>query len=249
MIGFICPDGAPAMLDNHSSFAATLKKEIPELKVTHCLHRQALAFKTLPPCLTDALNSCVKIVNYIRGRALNHRSFLSLCQDVNRKDNHALFCNSVVRWLSRGRVLNRFLQLRKEIKRFLENCNSDLLVCFESVEFIQMTAYLADIFHHLNELNLSLQEKKMNMVKASEKLKSFIGKLLLWSRQLQGGNLANFPFLDEIVVEGGACLQGNVQLEIVAHMESLSASFGNYFFPGELNVVESWIKSIHLSAM
>ena len=64
-----------------------------------------------------------------------------------------------------------------------------------------MTAYLADIFNHLNELNLSLQGKEMNMVKASEKLKSFIAKLPLWSRRVQSGNLANFSFLDEILVE------------------------------------------------
>ena len=104
-----------------------------------------------------------------------------------------------------------------------------------------MTAYLADIFNHLNELNLSLQGKEINMVKASEKLKSFIAKLPLWSRRVQSGNLANFPFLDEILVEGGANLLENVQLEIVAHMKTLSASFNNYFSPGELNVMETWI--------
>ena len=81
----------------------------------------------------------------------------------------------------------------------------------------------------------------MNMVKTSEKLKSFISKLPLWSRRLQGGNLANFPFLDEMVVKGSAGLQENVQLEIVAHMKSLSASFDNYFFSGELNVMTSQI--------
>ena len=116
MIGYICTDGAPAMLGNRSGFAAMLKKEIPELKVTRCLlHRQALAFITLLPYLKDALNSCVKIVNYIRGRALNHRLFLSLCQDVNQNDNHVLY-HTEVRWWSRGRVPDRFQQLRKEIE-------------------------------------------------------------------------------------------------------------------------------------
>ena len=67
MIGSVCSDGAPAMLGNRSGFAAMLKEEISELKITHCLlHRQALAFKTLPTCLKDTLNSCVKIVNYQR---------------------------------------------------------------------------------------------------------------------------------------------------------------------------------------
>ena len=81
----------------------------------------------------------------------------------------------------------------------------------------------------------------MNMVKAFEKLKSFIAKLPLWSRRVQSGNLANFPFLNEILVEGGASLLENVQLEIVAHMKTLSTSFNNYFSPGELNVMETWI--------
>ena len=73
MIGSSCTDGAPAMLGNCSGFAAILKKEILKLKVTHCLlHQQTLAFKTLPPCLKNALNSCVKIMDYIRGHALKH---------------------------------------------------------------------------------------------------------------------------------------------------------------------------------
>ena len=81
----------------------------------------------------------------------------------------------------------------------------------------------------------------MNMAKASEKLKCFNGKLPLWSRRLQGNNLANFPFLDEIVVEGGASLHGNVQLKTVTHMESHSEFFDSYFSPSELNVMENWI--------
>ena len=105
MIGSICTDGALATLRIHSGFAATLKKEIPELKVTHCLlHRQALAFKALPSCLNNFLNYCVKIVNYTR-------LFLSLCQDVNQNDKHVLLYHTEVRWLLKGRVLNRFLQL------------------------------------------------------------------------------------------------------------------------------------------
>ena len=141
--------------------------------------------------------------------------------------------------MSRGRVLNKFLQLQKQIKRFLEDRNSDLVVCFESVEYIQMTAYPANFFHRLNELSLLLQGKEMNMIKKSEKLKSFVTKLTLWSRQVQGGNLANFPFLDEVFVEGGASLQRHMQMAIVAHMESISASFDNYSSTGELNVMET----------
>ena len=65
--------------------------------------------------------------------------------------------------------------------------------------------------------------------------------ICLFGGWLQGGNLANFPFLDEKIVDGGASLQGNVQLKIITHMESLSTLFDNYFCPGELNVMESYI--------
>ena len=78
------------------------------------------------------------------------------------------------------------------------------------------------------------------MVKASEKLKSFNAKLPLWNCGVQSSNLANFLFLDEILLEGDASLQENLQLEIVAHMKTLSASFNNYS-PSELNVIETWI--------
>ena len=51
-IGSICTDGAPAMLGSRSGFAALMRKEIPNLKITHCfLHRHALAAKTLSPDL------------------------------------------------------------------------------------------------------------------------------------------------------------------------------------------------------
>ena len=49
-IGLLCSDGPPAMLGNRSEFAALVKKEIPDLKFTHCfLHRHALPAKILLP--------------------------------------------------------------------------------------------------------------------------------------------------------------------------------------------------------
>jgi len=45
-IGSICTDGAQAILGNHSGFVALLKKEITNLKITHCfLHHTLLQQK------------------------------------------------------------------------------------------------------------------------------------------------------------------------------------------------------------
>ena len=74
--GSICADGALAMLENRTGFVTFLKNEISNVAATHCiLHRQALVSKTLPVTQKNEINSCVKIINYIRGRALNHRWF------------------------------------------------------------------------------------------------------------------------------------------------------------------------------
>jgi len=98
------------MLGNRSGFAALLKKEITNLKITHCfLHRHVLAAKTLPPDLRKILEISVKVVNMIRSRALNHRLFQSFCEEVG-KEHTVLLYHTEVRWLSCGRVLSRLFE-------------------------------------------------------------------------------------------------------------------------------------------
>ena len=82
-IGCLCTDGAPAILGKTSGFAALVKKEAPQVNVTHCfLHCYALASKTLPENLQQVLSDSVKIVNLIRVCALNHQIFKKLCQKM-----------------------------------------------------------------------------------------------------------------------------------------------------------------------
>ena len=93
-------------------------------------------------------------------------------------------------------------------------------------------AYIADVMHHLNELNLSLQGQQINEVTTCEKVKAFKLKLSLWSRRIENGNLVNFPSLDKIA--NNSLLQ-NVKNEIISHLKILVDSFDGYFSAGELN--------------
>ena len=103
-ISLIRTDGTSAMLGNKSGFAALKKNEAPNVTVTHCmLHRHALAAKTLPLTLKKVLSDCVKVVNFIRSRAINHRIFKALCRELG-SNHEVLLYHSEVRWLSRGEV-------------------------------------------------------------------------------------------------------------------------------------------------
>ena len=67
------------MLENKSGFAVLVKKEDPNVTVTHCMsHRHALAAKSLPLTLKEVLSYCVKMVNFIKSRSIIHRLFKTL---------------------------------------------------------------------------------------------------------------------------------------------------------------------------
>ena len=78
------------MLENRRGFVNLIKNEIPEVAASPCIfHRHALVVKTLFVTLKNEINSCVKIVNYVRGRALNQRLFKAFCSDL---DDDASVC-------------------------------------------------------------------------------------------------------------------------------------------------------------
>lgn len=131
---------------------------------TCCIHCEALAAKQLPELLQKTLNELVQIVNYIKTRSLQSRLFSLLCKDI-RSEHEQLHIHTEVRWLSRGRILTRFFELRDEVRVFL----LDTKYAFFLTDFSWLcsTAYLADVFeHHLNVLNMFKVENKISaMVK------------------------------------------------------------------------------------
>ena len=119
--GFVCTDGAPAMLCCKSGFVALLKEMNPNLVIIHCiLHRYALISKILPDNLKEVMDSAVYIVNFIRGRVTNHRLFKRLCEEMGTEHTVLLF-HTNVRWLSWGKVFKRLFELRCEVRAFLKN--------------------------------------------------------------------------------------------------------------------------------
>ena len=67
----------------------------------------------------DVMDSVIKSINFIRPRDLNHRQFQALLSEMNDEHGDLVYCTEVC-WISRGRMLKRFFDLRDEIKFFME---------------------------------------------------------------------------------------------------------------------------------
>ena len=75
-MGSVCTDGVPAMIGHRSGFVALMKQVAPHIVSNYCaIHKYALACNTLPLELKSVLDSVVKAMNFIRGRAVNSQLF------------------------------------------------------------------------------------------------------------------------------------------------------------------------------
>ena len=123
MVSAVCTDGAPAMIGCKSGLKGLIKSVAPHITFTNCmLHKHALVSKMLPSSLADVLKIVVKTVNFLRGRALNYCIFMQLCKEIDSKFKVLLY-HTEVRWLSRGKVMNRVFALRTELLKFLKSHN------------------------------------------------------------------------------------------------------------------------------
>ena len=111
----ICTDGAAAMTGHTAGFQGRVKSasDAPII-FTHCMiHREALVAKKLFPELNKIVQDAVKIINFIKSRALNSGRFANLCDEVE-SDHNKLLLHREVRWLSKGKALKRLLLLQSE---------------------------------------------------------------------------------------------------------------------------------------
>jgi len=146
----ICTDGAAAMTGRNKGLVARIQTVAPHVKGNHCvLHRTALASKRISPVLHDVLSNAIRAVNFIKAKPLNSRLFANLCGE-SESDHIKLLLHTEVRWLSRGRFLERLFELREEVGKFLSDHDSTLGDLFSDSVWLSQLAYLTDIFALVN---------------------------------------------------------------------------------------------------
>jgi hypothetical protein len=124
------------------------------------------------------------------------------------------FCD--VRWLSRGRMLDRLFELRTEVAGFLAEKKAKFPQ-FNDPAWICDLGFLADLSMHLNELNLRLQVRTLTSMHAHRMINrlslqgkdllvsdmmsavtAFELKLRLWESQLRKEDLTHFSRLKSL---------------------------------------------------
>lgn len=232
-------DGAKSMAGNKAGLQTRIKAVAPEVKWTHCcIHREALVAKRLPELLQKILNEVVQIINYIKARPLQSRLFSLLCKEMG-SEHEQLLIHTEVRWLSRGRILTRFFELRDEVRVFLLDTKyADFLTNFS---WLCSTAYLADVFEHLNVLNLSLQGNNVDMFKVEDKISAMVKKCQLWAARVENVSFANFPTLKQFLESSEESLPDQIKSNVAEHLRNLATTFREYF--PEPDPDNSWIRN------
>lgn len=218
----VCTDGAPSMQGRKKGFVSHVLRQNGNVEIVHCMiHREVLVSKSLQPELSATLMQVVKVVNYIKGNHLRSRIFAALCEAMD-SDYKCLLYHTEVRWLSKGKVLNRFVYLRAEIISFIDAENVNFEFLRDEIWWLKVS-FLSDLFDKINHVNLSLQGAEENFITITGKLKSFYEKLGLWKSKIISSKFDTFPTVDVNP------LKMEIKKEIEETLDSLSQSFLKYF--------------------
>ena len=226
------------MIGVRSGFVARVREKNPSITVVHCvIHRQVLASKTLPEELKIVMDTVIKSINFIKTRASNTRLFKAMCEELGSEHVGLLF-HTEVRWLSRGRVVQRVYELRNEISDFLatkDHCDAEK---FKDDIFLVKLAYLCDVFGALNSLNLSLQGQGSCLLDVQSKLDGFCAQLDVWIRRVDNGNVAMLTTVDSLIQTTGVTCPTAL---IYEHLKELRGKLEHYCPKAHRNT-DVWVK-------
>ncbi|CAI6345821.1 unnamed protein product [Macrosiphum euphorbiae] len=78
--------------------------------------------KTVPAELKSVLSLVVNMVNFVKSRALKTRLLKEMCHKAGSKYD-TLVLHTEIRWLSKGKVLQRFYELKNELSKLFSTEN------------------------------------------------------------------------------------------------------------------------------
>lgn len=233
----ITTDGAPAMMGREKGAVARMKEDNPELISYHCIIHQSVLCSTLSDEYAEVMKTMMKMINFLRASSsCQHCMLREFLREVDAHADDLLLHNNV-RWLSKGRALERFWSIRSEVAAFLEELESQKATNFSLFlndgKNMDIVAFLVDITSHLNELNFKLQGKDNSICELMTAVRSFQRKLEVFKEDLQG-DYAHFPTVKE-QVQGQRDVSSFVDF-VDKLIENFSKHFDSFSFGQQLTI-------------
>jgi hypothetical protein len=200
LLSAVTTDGAKNMIGFKIGFMGRLheyleKEGIKKPMHFHCIiHQQALCGKFLGA--DSVMSVIISTVNFIRKTGLNHRQFKSFLEMIEAEYGDLLY-HTEVRWLSRGKVLKRFFELRTEIDIFMFEKLKPVPELSNS-KWLWRLAFLTDITDHLNVLNKKLQGRDKLVNHLYYDIVSFETKLDLFKNHIIQYKFTHFSCCDSL---------------------------------------------------
>ena len=238
----VCSDGAKSMTGKLNGTVTKVKNVAKNCKSLHSIIlRYALVTKKMSPSLKKVLDEAVQIVNFIKSRQLQNRVFKQMCESMD-SGHKSLLLHTEIRWLSRGKVLTRIFELKKELMSYFQSSKFHLSDRLTNPDWLLKLAYLADIFSKLNETCVRLQDKELSVFQAQDKMTSLLRKLQFWSSVVGKKTFTCFTYLSELIEEYGENLPDTIASGIEDHLSSLTESVQEYF-PNLHSKTNFWVQN------
>uniref|UniRef100_H2ZX62 DUF4371 domain-containing protein n=1 Tax=Latimeria chalumnae TaxID=7897 RepID=H2ZX62_LATCH len=175
----ITTNGAPAMTGKTNGAVAVLKNKLKSDISSHniasyyyVIHQQCLFAKCT--ALSTIMKEVIDLVNFL---SRYHQQFKNLVEDfIAQYSDLVIFTE--IRWLLCTHALAHVMDLFDPIKLFIIG-EIDNFPYLDDTHWIQSVAFLCDITHLLNELNLKMQGKNKSLYETYSSVKSFAAKLQL----------------------------------------------------------------------
>uniref|UniRef100_A0A834RDR4 Zinc finger BED domain-containing protein 5 n=1 Tax=Sarcoptes scabiei TaxID=52283 RepID=A0A834RDR4_SARSC len=233
----VCTDLGSTIAGSYGELQSLIHVKSPNVVWTYCIiHKEALVSRYISPPLDMILEIIINIMNYVKNRQQKAKFFKKFTDDLGDESKAVLYyCHS--RWLSCKNILKQIFQSQQEIYAFLEEeKQSEYSKHFLDADFLIKLAYLSDLFEKLSELNITLNDRKMNIVNQQEKISAFVKKIHLWIQKFNQEYINDcFPTLHQFVTSNQLNLfpiYYNIKYIFIEHLSELIKNFEKYFEVG-----------------
>ncbi|KAK1345459.1 hypothetical protein QTO34_007916 [Cnephaeus nilssonii] len=209
----VTTDGAPNMVGKKVRFVKLFTEAIgyPIVPFPCIIHQEALCAKAGFTDLNDLMSVVTKIVNLIAAHPLHKREFSALLLEVDSTYSGLLMYNNV-RWLNRGKVLERFVECFEEIKVFLDDKDLGNFPQLNDDKWVNTLMFYTDLSVHINELNLKLQGFGKSIDVMFGCIKAFESKVKIFKRDVETKTCKYFPRVTKYFEKASAAVQNEMEL-------------------------------------